>query len=153
LVHIRTGKRRGLAAVVLAGFFVTSCHGDGPARSLSVYRDCNERLGPVIASLEDLRSRVIRPIVLEKYRLAVQDVQLHYRAFDPRDVDTECLRLVGTEAEGALELYAEALDRWAECAGDRFCRPELLKVVLELHWVTASERVDKAEAALRGLRP
>ena len=147
-------KLRGLAGAALAAVVLASCtHSDLPARSPEVYRQCNERVGPLLASLEDLRARLARRITEHNYEIAMRDVQLHYRAFDPRTVDEECLRLVAIDAEEAYRLYVEALDRWSACKVDRYCRPGNLQALLELHWVTASKQLDQAVAGMQALRP
>ena len=127
----------------------------------AVYKECRRVAGPLDAKLDDLNSRLSVGLPFAKYSDLVGDAKVAYDKLI-RDAKAQggisdlCLNRVGTPLESGLNACINAYNTWNDCINATYCTfdkgtPSLKKA--QQSWAKAGVLVNRADAALTGLRP
>jgi hypothetical protein len=111
--------------------------------------ECQAQLGGLIAAEQDLDGRLGGVGVnYEEYGRQVGDISSAYNLVPFKQLEAECLTLVGIPAETGVNNYINAGNTWNDCFGDIYCDTDSIEPELQSAWAKASTNVD---AAARGM--
>lgn len=129
------------------------------AAAQAVYDDCNEAVGPLLESLQEVNSRLSIGINVGEYNDFLGDSQVAYdRGIEdvPYDEsDTSCFG-VAIGLEEALNLHIKAYNAWNNCVQDVNCdfdAGEPVNDKVQRYWAKAGTFTDKAEENLEEIAP
>ncbi|WP_217924506.1 hypothetical protein [Miltoncostaea oceani] len=109
---------------------------------------CEQELGELITSLEEVQSRLSIGLPYADYRDRVADARVVYDRIDFDDVEPGCTQDVGVFVEQGLNRYIRAATRWGNCIEDFECDIDSIDPALQREWNRASDLIDRARAGL-----
>ena len=99
---------------------------------------CKAQVGELLASLENLDSRVTGGLQYATYSQRVERVRTLYGRVAYKDLAFDCLTKVGLPAEAALNSYAKADSIWHGCVTDPGCDMRGTESEVRRRWRDAS---------------
>lgn len=121
-----------------AGSFVVATLTPAPE---TVSSDCAKQVGPLVAALESLDSRLSIGMNFSDYSQRVGDAKVAYDQIDVSALDATCVSLVGVKAENALNEYITAYNTWNGCVSDINCTNDSITSTLQSHWANATVEI------------
>jgi hypothetical protein len=112
---------------------------------------CEELLGPLLETLEDLDARLNVGLVFQDYTNRVGDVSVEYNQVRVGALPTDCVTDVGVHLENAMNAYIRADNRWNQCIGNFGCDIDSIESELQRQWREASQEIRMGRRGLRDL--
>ncbi len=119
---------------------------DTPAPAISA--DCVAAMGPLVTSLEDLDSRLSVGLTYAEYSKAVADLRVFYDRIKIATLDLDCLTLVGSPAETAMNDYITAYNTWNKCVASVSCTNKSIQTKLQAQWSKATDLIAPLRASM-----
>jgi hypothetical protein len=110
---------------------------------------CQAQLGSFLGSLTTLRRQLARGLSYEEYVPAVRRVRAVYDRVPEKKLSAACLFLTGGPSEQALNLYIDAANSWGSCLTNAGCSTTSVEPKLQRQWARASEKLTKAQRAIK----
>jgi hypothetical protein len=109
---------------------------------------CRHELGPFVASLAALRDDLARGLSYDDYLAVVRRTRTVYAEIRADRVPAGCLVASGGPAEGAFNLYIDAVNAWGDCLATVSCTTRSIEPRLQRRWALAESRVAIAQRGL-----
>lgn len=109
---------------------------------------CEQELGDLITSLEEVESRLAIGLPYADYRDRVADARVAYDRIDFGELEQACVSEVGVFVEQGLNRYQRAATRWGNCIADFDCDTDSIDPALQREWNRASDLIDRSREAL-----
>lgn len=113
-----------------------------------VSSQCASALGPFVASLEDLDSRLGVGLNFSAYSDKVGGIKVQYDKLKPDELDAGCITLVGKPGEDALNKYVAAYNVWNDCIGRTGCTNDSIKSTLQGDWSSATTLIAQIKQSM-----
>ena len=110
--------------------------------------DCEEQLGPFLAAMTEVDSRLNVGLSLAEYSERLGDARVAYDAIDYGAITGGCTNAVGVPLEDAYNLYVQSLTAWNDCMATSGCTLESIEPDMQAKWEDASEKIAAARTAL-----
>lgn len=114
-------------------------------------RQCRRSLGELLDSIESLANTLAVGLSYEDYLDSVNRVRATYAAVPADSLSLPCLGLAAGPAEGALNLYIDAVNIWGDCLATPSCDPGSVEPKLQRKWEAAGDLISSAQSGLRDL--
>jgi hypothetical protein len=121
-----------------------------PRVSLAARR-CRRSLGELLDSLESLANTLAVGLSYEDYLDSVNRVRTTYARIPAESPAIACLGRVAGPAEGALNLYIDAVNAWGDCLATPSCDLGSVEPKLQRQWEEAGDLISSAQNGLRDL--
>jgi hypothetical protein len=122
------------------------------AQALEKHAKCKQAVGPLLAELHELDSRLDVGLNYDEYTDKVGDISVAYDGAAADIGGAECLAGVGVPAERALNQYVKASNVWGDCFEDINCDDDSIESTLQSHWTKASIAIDSADSGLESIK-
>jgi hypothetical protein len=109
---------------------------------------CQSQLGSFVGSMDGLRRRLAVGVTYDQYVAEVRGIRSTYGEIPTRKLQIDCLALVATPAEKALNRYIEGANDWGECVSEVGCGTTAIEPVLQRRWRVASHFLSEAQDGL-----
>jgi hypothetical protein len=143
-------RDRAAQAELLSGEVYRRQVAAAEAEAAARYSACENQVGPLINSLEELDSRLGVGLNFSDYSERVGDARVAYDDIDVDELTSACIE-PGRAGEAALNAYIKAYNLWNNCFADLDCGVNSIEPRLQQHWVTASIKTEAAAEALEGM--
>lgn len=121
-----------------------------PTRSAAAKR-CGAELGDFLDSIESLGNTLAVGLDYEQYLGSVNRVRASYASVAAERLGIVCLSRVAAPAEGALNVYIGAANRWGNCLAAAACDSDSIEPKLQREWERAANQLARARAGLQDL--
>ena len=125
-----------------------------PTPDLTAFNDCSEAVDPLIEALRQLDGRLAVGQTFAEYGDRLEEISVEYDrvvATIEDDLDLACLD-VAVELEDAVQKYFDAHGIWKDCIDSAACTTDSILTQLQGLWQEATDFIEAAEDALRGMR-
>lgn len=140
LVHIA-------AVGLMIALGIAGCGGAGGAGD-TVSDDCAEAVGDFMDGLKAMDSRLDIGLSYAEYGDQLGAVKTAYDDIKWNDLDSDCTKGVGVDAEDAMNHYLKAYGFWRDCIESTSCKTDSIKGNLQAEWSAASTLIDKIRGRL-----
>lgn len=122
------------------------------ARISAANAGCRAQMRGVLGGLDRLRESLAVGVSYESYLDEVEGVKSAYAALPTGRLSLDCLTLVGTPAERALNQYISGVNTWGDCLARAGCEPTSIEAELKREWEVGSRHLTTAQDGLRVVR-
>ena len=138
---------QALIWAIAAALVVAGCGGNA-ADGGTASEGCAKAVGPFVDGLKAMNSRLDIGMTYADYGTQLGAVKAAYDDVKWSDLDDDCTKGIGVDAEDAMNHYIKAYGTWRDCIETTGCDNDSIKPDLQAEWSAASTLIDKVRGRL-----